>query len=112
MEINMSKTENYSIPFSLADSIQIQSDAVVSKTMINKPTGTVTLFGFDEGQSLSEHAAPYDALVILLEGEADISISGEWFRVITGQSLLLPANKPHALKAVTPYKMLLIMIKE
>ena len=108
----MGKTENYSTPFSLADAIQIQADAVVSKTIINKPTGTVTLFGFDEGQSLSEHTAPYDALAILIDGEADISIAGEWFHVIGGQSLLLPANKPHALKAATPYKMLLIMVKE
>jgi quercetin dioxygenase-like cupin family protein len=108
----MSKIENYSTPFELSDSIQIQYDAVVSKTIINKPTGTVTLFGFDAGQSLSEHTAPYDALVILIEGEADISIAGQWSRVKGGQSILLPANKPHALKAVTPYKMMLVMIKE
>jgi len=108
----MSKIENYSTPFNLADSIQVQDDAVVSKTIINKPTGTVTLFGFDAGQALSEHTAPYDALVILIEGEAEISVSGSWSKVSAGQSMLLPANQPHALKAVTPYKMMLVMIKE
>jgi len=107
----MPETNAIAGPFSTADSIQTQSGSVVSKTLINKPTGTVTLFAFDAGQSLSEHTAPYDALVILLDGEAEISISGVWHKVHGGESIMLPAGHPHALKAVTPYKMMLVMIK-
>jgi quercetin dioxygenase-like cupin family protein len=98
-------------PFNLADSVQIQTGSVVSKTLINKPSGTVTLFAFDEGQTLSEHTAPYDALVVILDGEAEISISGTWHHLQTGESIIMPANDPHALKAAKPYKMALIMIK-
>lgn len=99
------------LPINLAQSVSIQTGSVVSKTLINKPAGTVTLFAFDQGQSLSEHTAPYDALVIILEGEAEISISGQWTTVKTGESLLLPANLPHALLAKKAYKMMLIMVK-
>ncbi len=98
-------------PFNLAQSIQVQSGSVVSKTLVNKPGGTVTLFAFDAGQALSEHTAPYDALVIILEGEADVSISGEWHHLKGGESILMPANAPHALNAVSAYKMVLIMLK-
>ncbi len=107
----MPETSTVAGPFSIADAIQIQSGSVVSKTLINKTTGTVTLFAFDAGQSLSEHTAPYDALVILLEGEAKISIDGIWHTVLSGQSLMLPAGLPHALNAKTAYKMMLVMIK-
>ncbi len=98
-------------PFNLADSVQVQSGSVVSKTLINKPSGTVTLFAFDEGQALSEHTAPYDALAIILDGEAEISISSTWYHLRAGESIIMPANAPHALKAAKPYKMALIMIK-
>jgi quercetin dioxygenase-like cupin family protein len=97
--------------YDMANSIQVQGGAVVSKTLVNKSAGTVTLFAFDQGQSLSEHTAPYDALVHILDGEAEITLAGKPYTVKDGEALLMPANVPHALRAVTPYKMLLTMIK-
>jgi quercetin dioxygenase-like cupin family protein len=94
-----------------SEMIEYQKDAVVSKTLINKNAGTVTLFAFDRGQGLSEHTAPYDALVTILDGEAEISISGVRNILKKGEMIIMPANKPHALKAITPFKMILIMIK-
>jgi quercetin dioxygenase-like cupin family protein len=94
------------------DLVQYQDGTVVSRTLVKKPTGTVTLFAFAEGEGLSEHIAPFDALVFVLEGETDISIAGEAQRVRAGEMLLLPAGRPHALRAVTPFKMLLVMIRE
>ncbi|MDD5688092.1 MAG: cupin domain-containing protein [Elusimicrobia bacterium] len=95
----------------LSSLIDYQKDSVVSKTIINKKTGTVTLFAFDKGQGLSEHTAPFDALVYIVDGEADITISGKSINVQQGEMIIMPANKPHALKAVKKYKMLLVMIK-
>ena len=95
----------------LADLIDYQEASVVSRTIIDKKAGTVTLFAFDEGQGLSEHTAPYDALVQVLEGEADISISGKPIRVRQGEITIMPANEPHALSAVTKFKMVLTMIR-
>jgi quercetin dioxygenase-like cupin family protein len=95
-----------------SDLVAPQPGAVVSRTLIKKGSGTVTVFAFDEGEGLSEHTAPFDALVLDLEGEADISISGTPHHVGAGQILRLPAGKPHAVKAATPFKMLLIMIRE
>jgi quercetin dioxygenase-like cupin family protein len=97
---------------SLADLAQYQTGTVVSRTLVKKPTGTVTVFAFDAGEGLSEHTAPFDALVVLIDGEADITIAGTVYRVRAGQLLRLPANRPHALKAVQRFKMLLIMIRE
>ena len=91
--------------------IKIQGGSVVSKEIINKPTGTITLFAFDKGQGLSEHTAPYDALVIITEGIAEITISGVKHEVKSGEMLLMPANSPHFLKAIKPFKMILTMIK-
>lgn len=91
--------------------IEYQKDSVVSRTLIDKKTGTVTLFAFDEGQGLSEHTAPYDALVQITEGEADVTISGEKHHAKSGQIIVMPANRPHALKAITRFKMLLTMIR-
>lgn len=88
-----------------------QDGAVVSREIIKKPTGTVTLFAFDAGEGLSEHTAPFDALVQVLEGEVEITVSGQPQRVTAGEMLLLPASQPHALKAVTRFKMLLTMIR-
>jgi len=88
-----------------------QDGAVVSREIINKNTGTVTLFAFDEGQGLSEHTAPFDALVQLLDGEADITISGKTLRLKQGEMVIMPANQPHALKAVKRFKMVLTMIR-
>ncbi|RKY55273.1 MAG: cupin domain-containing protein [Candidatus Neomarinimicrobiota bacterium] len=95
----------------LTDLLDYQINAVVSREIIRKDTGTVTLFAFDKSQGLSEHTAPFDALVQVLEGEMEITISGRAFPVKTGEFIIMPANDPHALKALTPAKMLLTMIK-
>lgn len=91
--------------------LDYQAGAVVSRTLLKKETGTVTAFAFDVGEGLSEHTAPFDALVVLVEGDADISIAGKSHRVSAGHLLHLPAGQPHAVKAVTRFKMLLIMIR-
>ncbi len=96
---------------SLAGLVSIQAGAIVSRTVINRPSGTVTLFAFDQGQSLSEHSAPFDALVLGLEGEAEVVLEGRPHRLRRGEMILLPAGRPHALKAVEPFKMALVMIK-
>ena len=88
-----------------------QEGAVVSKTLLSKLTGTVTLFAFDKDQGLSEHTAPFDAMVQLLDGEADITVGGQLFQLRQGDMLIMPAQVPHALHAVTPFKMLLTMIR-
>lgn len=84
---------------------------MVSRTIIDKKAGTCTLFAFDAGQGLSEHTAPFDALVYLLDGEAEITISGKPFQLKAGDSIIMPADKPHALRAVKQFKMMLVMIK-
>lgn len=93
------------------DLVDYQEGAVVSRTIVDKKTGTVTLFAFDECQGLSEHTAPFDALVYLLDGEAEIVISGEAFRVKAGEMIIMPANEPHALRALKKFKMVLVMIR-
>lgn len=93
----------------LAELVQYQPG--VSRTIVKKPAGTVTVFAFDQGDGLSEHTAPFDALVLMIEGESDISIAGVPHRVSAGQLLRLPAGRPHALKAVTRFKMLLVVVK-
>ncbi len=95
----------------LTDLINYQAGSVVSRTIIDKKAGTVTLFAFDESQGLSEHTAPYDALVYILDGEADVVISGKPVRLKKGEFTIMPANEPHALSAVTKFKMLLTMIR-
>jgi quercetin dioxygenase-like cupin family protein len=95
----------------LADLVDYQDSAVVSREIVNKKTGTVTLFAFDEGQGLSEHTAPFDALVQLLDGKADITISGKTLRLKEGEIVIMPANQPHTLKAVKRFKMILTMIR-
>jgi quercetin dioxygenase-like cupin family protein len=92
--------------------VQYQPGAVVSRTLVKKDTGTITAFAFDAGEGLSEHTAPFDALVVMLEGESEISIAGTPHRVTAGHLLRLPAGQPHAVKAVTQFKMMLIMIRE
>jgi quercetin dioxygenase-like cupin family protein len=88
-----------------------QEGAVVSRTLINQKTGTVTLFSFDAGQELSEHTAPYDALVQVLDGETEVTISGQPHRLTAGDLIIMPANQPHAVKALTKFKMMLTMIR-
>jgi len=91
--------------------LDYQAGAVVSRTLVKKETGTVTAFAFDAGEGLGEHTAPFDALVVLIDGEAEISIAGQPHRVTAGQLLRLPTGRPHAVRAVTRFKMLLIMIR-
>jgi quercetin dioxygenase-like cupin family protein len=91
--------------------LQYQDGAVVSRTLIDKKVGTVTMFAFDEGQGLSEHTAPYDAMVMITDGEAEIRIAGEPTHLVKGETIIMPANKPHALRALSPFKMMLIMIR-
>ncbi|HUT64311.1 MAG TPA: cupin domain-containing protein [Anaerolineae bacterium] len=96
---------------SIQDHIQYAEESIVSKTIIDKKTGTVTLFAFDRGQKLSEHTTPYDALVVIVDGEAELTIGGENFRVTAGQLVIMPADVPHAVTAVQRFKMLLTMIR-
>jgi quercetin dioxygenase-like cupin family protein len=91
--------------------VAYQTGAVVSKTLVEKETGTVTLFAFAEGQALSEHTAPFDALVQVTDGQAEIRIAGVPYRVGAGEMIVMPANQSHALKALTPFKMMLTMIR-
>lgn len=95
----------------LANLVDYQQGSVVSKTLINKKAGTITMFAFDKGEGLSEHTAPFDAFVNVLDGEVEITISGNPARLKQGQMIIMPANKPHALQAVTRFKMMLVMIK-
>jgi quercetin dioxygenase-like cupin family protein len=95
----------------LIDLVNYQEGAVVSRTLVNRATATLTLFAFDEGQGLSEHTAPFDAVAHLLEGEAEIVVSGKSIRTTVGEAVLMPANQPHSLKALSRFKMLLTMIR-
>jgi quercetin dioxygenase-like cupin family protein len=96
----------------LADLVEYQDGAVASRMVVNKPVGTITLFSFDEDEGLSEHTAPYDAVVTILDGECEVWLSGETYAMKTGDTIIFPANAPHALSAVTQFKMMLVMIRE
>jgi quercetin dioxygenase-like cupin family protein len=102
----------FSTPQSVSDLVEVQEGSVVSREVLKKKTGTVTLFAFGKGQGLSEHSTPHDALVQVLGGTVEITIGGTPHQVSGGEALLLPASIPHALSAVTSFKMLLIMIRE
>jgi quercetin dioxygenase-like cupin family protein len=93
------------------DMVVYQDGSIVSKEIIKKPTGTVTIFAFDQDQGLSEHTAPFDALVHILDGEAEITISGEPHRLKEGEMIIMPGGKPHALKAAKRFKMMLVMVR-
>ena len=97
---------------SLAGLVEYQPGSVVSRSLLNKSTGTITLFAFDAGQSLSEHSTPHDALVLGIDGELEIRIDGDPRRLKSGYVLLMPADKPHAIEALTRSKMVLVMIRE
>jgi quercetin dioxygenase-like cupin family protein len=94
------------------DKIDYSAEGIVSKRIIQQAKGNVTLFAFDQGQKLSEHSAPFDAMVQVLEGKAEILINGTPYELITGQAIIMPANIPHAVNATEKFKMLLTMIKE
>ena len=91
--------------------LEYQAGSIVSRTIIDKPAGTITLFAFDKDQGLSEHTAPFDAMVYILDGKAEVTISGKPLTVKQGEMVIMPANRPHALKAVQRFKMMLVMIK-
>ena len=95
----------------LTNLIDYQEGSIVSRTVIDKASGTVTLFAFSEGQGLSEHTAPFDALVYLLDGEAEVTISGKSLRLKQGEMVIMPAGDPHALRTIKRFKMLLVMMK-
>ena len=95
----------------LAELIEYATDSIVSKTILDKPAGTITLFAFDKGQKLSEHTAPYDAVVQIMDGQARLTIGGQEKQVSTGQIIIMPGNVPHAVAADDKFKMLLIMIR-
>lgn len=99
-------------PFVFADSISYQTDGIVSKKIIQKEKGNITLFAFDAGQKLSEHAAPFDALVQVMQGSAEVIIGGKPSQLTAGQSIIMPANIPHAVNANERFIMLLTMIRE
>jgi len=98
-------------PFKLNKMIGYQDGSVVSREILQKKTGTVTLFAFDKGQGLSEHTAPFDATILCLEGKLEATIDGTPMNVQEGEMLIMPADKPHSVKAVEKFKMLLIMIR-
>jgi len=98
--------------FDFAEKIDYSSDGIVSKKIIQKPVGNVTLFAFDQGQELSQHSTPYDALIQVLKGTAQITINKQAYEVPQKSSIIMPANIPHAVKATSRFKMLLTMIKE
>jgi len=95
----------------LINAVEYQQDAVVSRTLLDKKAGTVTLFAFDAGQGLSEHTAPFDALVHVIDGEAEVTISGKPIAVKQGEMVIMPGGNPHTLRAIKRFKMLLVMIK-
>lgn len=96
----------------VSNHIVYSPDAVVSKTLVKKKSGTITLFAFDKGQELSEHTAPFDAVVQIVDGEAELTIGGEVVAAKAGELVIMPANIPHVVKAVQPFKMLLTMIRD
>lgn len=96
----------------IAGLVDYQTGAVVSRTIIDRKAGTVTLFAFDRGQGLSEHTAPFDALVYIVDGEAIVTISGKDMPLKAGEMIIMPAQQPHALKAVERFKMMLVMIRD
>ncbi len=97
--------------FAIGESIEYADGSVVSKTIVKKPTGNITLFAFDKGEGLAEHSSPHEALVQLLDGKVEILIGGNPYHLTSGQAIILPANIPHALKATERFKMMLTMIK-
>jgi len=111
MAAGKGESQKYAPASKIAGMVGYQQGSVVSREIIRKKTGTVTLFAFDKGQGLSEHTASFDALVLVLDGKAEITVDGKLCRVGKGEMLVLPAKKPHALKATGRFKMLLVMVK-
>ena len=97
--------------FKLEDLVGFQEESIVSRTIVDRPEGTITLFAFDEGQALSEHSAPYDALVTVVEGKLEVRLGGKLNEMHAGESIIMPAGVPHALRALSQAKMLLMMVR-
>jgi quercetin dioxygenase-like cupin family protein len=97
--------------FDFIKEVEYSSNGIISKRILEKQTGNITLFSFDQGQKLSEHTAPFDAFVQVIEGKAEIIIDGKTFNLVSGQSIIMPANVPHAVNATEQFKMMLTMIK-
>lgn len=106
-----SQVDLFSKASSASGLVEYQPGSVVSRTILEKKAGTVTLFAFDGGQGLSEHTAPYDALVLIIDGETEVIIASKPIRLSAGEMTIMPANKPHSLRAVSRFKMLLVMIR-
>ena len=106
------RTELKGKVLSLKDLVVYQEGTIASRMIINKKAGNITLFAFDEGEGLSEHTAPFDAVITILDGEAEITIGGTPFRLKEGETIIMPANIPHAVSAVARFKMMLTMIRE
>jgi quercetin dioxygenase-like cupin family protein len=111
MDEDVNKDKFISEVTQLTDLVPYQDSAVVSHSIVDKDSGTITLFAFDKGQGLSEHKTPFDALIYLLDGEASVTISGRLFKLKKGQIITIPANNPHTVKAIEKFKMLLVMIR-
>jgi quercetin dioxygenase-like cupin family protein len=95
-----------------SDLLNYQQGAVVSKVLLKKKSGNITLFAFSKGEGLSEHTAPFDAFVHVIDGEAEVTVSGKPHMLNAGEAIIMPANEPHALKAVSDFRMLLVMLKD
>ena len=108
---NDKKKACYGKAENLAAMVQYAEGSIVSRTLVDKPVGTITLFAFDKGQRLSEHSAPYDAVVQVMDGTAEVIIAGKPHKVIAGEMIIMPANIPHSVDAVAKFKMLLTMIR-
>ena len=109
---NEKRTDLQGKPLRLADLVAYQDGTVASRMIINKPAGSITIFSFDEDEGLSEHTAPYDAVVTILDGECEVWVAGETHQMGAGETIIFPANVPHALSAITQFKMSLTMIRE
>lgn len=96
----------------LPDLVEYADGTVASRMVINRKAGSITLFSFDEDEGLSEHTAPYDAVVTILEGECEVWVAGKTYQMKEGETIIFPANAPHALSAITRFKMMLIMIRD
>jgi quercetin dioxygenase-like cupin family protein len=111
MTSTKSNSEPTSSPEKLSDLVQYQDSSIVSRTLLKRESGSATVFAFDGSQAISEHTVPHDALVLVLDGEAEVTVSGHAHRVKQGEMIVMPANQPHAVKAVTRFKMLLTMLR-
>lgn len=107
----MESKESKVVQFSVVDRVEYRKDAIVSSEVVRNPAGTITVFAFDAGQGLSEHSAPFDAVVQVVDGSATVRINGEPHEVQRGEMIIMPANVPHALSCEVPFKMVLTMLK-